>query len=184
MLKVTYTPRAPLLFLAIYKRAGAPIYVIIDQLLAELYINPEHASVEGENCEGEDAILVVGQVNRSFYEEESNDDDAWDNHLIIKVDVRLILCLIACLIRLVIGTVLTDHGFFRVDVFTLTDGRDRHHHREVHGVGHPSVDCWESHVYRQEVGERNYISPIVFVLERLVDQVLHHDLENNEGNQR
>ena len=45
MLKVTYSSRAPLLFLAIYKRAGAPIYVIIDQLLAELDINPEHASV-------------------------------------------------------------------------------------------------------------------------------------------
>lgn len=41
-------------------------------------------------------------------------------------------------------------------------------------VGDPGIDGWEGHMDSDEVKEADFVSPVVFVLERLVDQVCDH----------
>lgn len=45
------------------------VYVIVLYLLLELFIDPEHADVKQKDCECENAILVIGQVDRGLHEE-------------------------------------------------------------------------------------------------------------------
>ena len=65
------------------------VHVIVLYLLLELNIDPEHADVKHEDRECENAILVIGQVDRGLHEEQQEDDDAGDHHLAVVEDIFL-----------------------------------------------------------------------------------------------
>ena len=176
---ITYVSRALELRLSVVVTITL-VDIVIDQLLFELDIDPQNAYVECKDREGEDAILVVGQVHGGFHEEHDNSEDARYYHLSVEIDVGLVLLVFLGLILIVVGAVLPYERAVRVDGLTLTDSRHRHHHRKVHRVGDPGIDCREGHVDGQEVGEGNDVASVVLVLEGLVDQVLHHELEDDE----
>ena len=155
------------------------VHIIGLHLLLELKIDPKHAKVEQKDCRCEDAILVVGQVDWCFDEEKQEDDDARYDHLAVEEDILLRIGHIGIFVTK------TPWVFCVVlQIWCVTNSSRGDHEREVEVVGDPSVYRRESHMNRDEVDEAHYISAIVFVLERLVDEILHDDLEQDVGDDR
>jgi len=65
------------------------IAVVVLHLSLELHVDPEHAEVQHEDSKGENAILIVGEIDGGFHEEESEDTNARHDHLPVEVDVLL-----------------------------------------------------------------------------------------------
>ena len=152
------------------------VHVIVLYLLLELNIDPEHADVKHKDRECENAILVIGQVDRGLHEEQQEYDDAGDHHLAVVEDIFLSVFYPISIV------VITPTISIVLNLWCFTNGSHCDHERKVKVVGDPGIYGGERHVNRDEIDEAHHISSIVFVLEWLVDKILNDDLEQDVGN--
>ena len=143
------------------------LVVLLFLVVSELVIDPEHANEHAKCYECKDAILVIGQIDACFDEKQNDRHDTRNREWLVKELISLLL--LPSVIR---GAKCFLHGHH--DEVSFTDCGQSDHQPIVNLIGDKSADGRERAVDRQEVDETDYVSPIVFVLQRSVDQVYDH----------